>query len=384
MNSSDEVLAMAKAASDVVRKQRHFLSAASQAARALQQQRNGGDFSTEHDGKSFSTSTMYGVDTLAALTAPETLQLLPQYMKLTSEDIRLVKARNELTVAEDRPRFVHFWSKHIAQFVEDDTQTSYVCPSNLSGYDRKELHRLAQLYNLGHHSEGSGMDRHLVLKKDMLFYRISAPLPSMQSIDEMASTDPSIASARDRRGGDIAGVVRTPVFIPKPELSSTKHLSDKNDEARGNDTLSRFAQFKATADPNAYAVHDPKHREPFPASITEPPEHGRELDNPLKDNVLRNKLMGDEWVHVLSKARDMPSATLRTDSSLETADSPPEKMKTAQKRRFEPFSSPNHSNDPKESSTLPKMGTLSFTDTAPNAITAVEEGIGRKRRKPST
>ena len=68
-----------------------------------------------------------------------------------------------------------FSSQVVQAFVDNPALTEYKCPPDLTGYDRKMLHQLAEQFNLGHLSHGRGRDRALVLSKDTLFYEHGIP-----------------------------------------------------------------------------------------------------------------------------------------------------------------------------------------------------------------
>lgn len=88
---------------------------------------------------------------------------------------------------ETRSEFFTMWSKRIELFVLDVTKQRIDLPSDLSANDRRELHQLAEKYNLSHMSEGQGADRHLVLTKDSLHYKAPQIRPSESDIEQLKS-----------------------------------------------------------------------------------------------------------------------------------------------------------------------------------------------------
>ncbi|KAG8348634.1 R3H domain [Trypanosoma vivax] len=78
---------------------------------------------------------------------------------------------------ENRGHFFDTWSQKIKMFIADPTKTVLELPSDLCANDRRELHGLAEAYNLSHHSHGTGASRRLVLKKDSLHYRMPDAAP---------------------------------------------------------------------------------------------------------------------------------------------------------------------------------------------------------------
>ena len=78
----------------------------------------------------------------------------------------------------------------------NDELTIYDCPIDLSGYDRKMLHQLAEQFNLGHKSHGVGPDRRLRLTKDKLFFEHgTANVPPLSPFPTHAPTQASLRPA---------------------------------------------------------------------------------------------------------------------------------------------------------------------------------------------
>ncbi|EAN80129.1 R3H domain containing protein, putative [Trypanosoma equiperdum] len=93
-------------------------------------------------------------------------------------DTSLCRHARPSEAKDNRAHFFETWCKKIEVFVADPTKTTLELPPELCANDRRELHNLAEKYNLSHHSRGTGATRHLVLKKDALHYRMPDAAPA--------------------------------------------------------------------------------------------------------------------------------------------------------------------------------------------------------------
>ncbi|RNF17096.1 uncharacterized protein Tco025E_04979 [Trypanosoma conorhini] len=93
---------------------------------------------------------------------------------------------------ENRGHFFDTWCRKIEMFVADPTKTMLELPKELAANDRRELHSLAERYNLSHQSRGTGATRQLVLKKDALHYRMPDIRPDdIEAIKQKAGSKES-------------------------------------------------------------------------------------------------------------------------------------------------------------------------------------------------
>lgn len=91
----------------------------------------------------------------------------------------------QLDARNHRSDFFTMWSKKIEAFITDASKTALDLPPELSANDRRELHTLADKFNLSHMSEGSGRERHLVLRKDVLHYKAPQLRPSSAAMEAL-------------------------------------------------------------------------------------------------------------------------------------------------------------------------------------------------------
>lgn len=94
---------------------------------------------------------------------------------------------NPLDARNHRSEFFTVWSAKIESFVSDASKTALDLPPELSANDRRELHALADKFNLSHVSEGIGRERHLVLRKDLLHYKAPQVRPTNAAIEALKS-----------------------------------------------------------------------------------------------------------------------------------------------------------------------------------------------------
>jgi hypothetical protein len=94
---------------------------------------------------------------------------------------------NPLDARTHRSEFFTVWSVKIESFVSDASKTALDLPPELSANDRRELHALADKFNLSHLSEGAGRERHLVLRKDLLHYKAPQIRPTSAAIEALKS-----------------------------------------------------------------------------------------------------------------------------------------------------------------------------------------------------
>jgi len=164
----------------------------------------------------------------------------PEYMIHPPKPKKKERDDSFLGVAEDRPRFVQTWNQVLLEFCKDPTRTEYRCPAGLTGEDRSLLHKLGTEYNLGHHSEGSGVERYLIFKKTELFFRIAMQQPSAQTLQEL------------KRGPVDHGV---PAFLRQG--GTTGHHSkvpSAPPDAKSEALLKRYSEFQKVTNPEAHAT----------------------------------------------------------------------------------------------------------------------------------
>lgn len=118
----------------------------------------------------------------------------------------------------DRGEFFSLWSRKIDAFVSDQGKTALELPSDLSANDRRELHSLAEKFNLSHVSEGSGVDRRLVLRKDALFYKAPQVRPKDEELEKLK------AQPQQRPGVSASGAK---TVESRFELRRVRHREDE-------------------------------------------------------------------------------------------------------------------------------------------------------------
>jgi hypothetical protein len=106
-----------------------------------------------------------------------------------------VKSLGYVSAKERRSDFFTVWGRKIEVFVSDPSKMTLGLPAELTANDRRELHQLAEKYNLSHHSEGVGHDRHLVLRKDELHFKAPTMAPSAAAIEALKNQKKSVAPA---------------------------------------------------------------------------------------------------------------------------------------------------------------------------------------------
>ena len=239
--SEQSVKSMTSSALDIVLKNRKLIQ---ESAKILQKLGKTTDPKKRTDDDESNAKDSENVSSLTKLTSMEVTRNLPAYM---IEEIKEKRERTTLSVADDRSRFFEAWTKVIHEFVNNANEETFECPTDLSGFDRKELHRLAQKYNLGHHSVGFHPDRRLILTKDKLFY---ANMPSKNGPidvkDLVSKLEPSLH--RSRRP-----VSEYEAFDPEAAKKLLAERDRRTESAANRDVLSRLAQFQKSSDSHAEA-----------------------------------------------------------------------------------------------------------------------------------
>ena len=233
---------------------------------------------------------------LMQLTSMEVTRALPAYML---EEIKEKRERTTLSVADDRAKFFQAWAQVINEFIKNPEEDKFECPVDLSGFDRKELHRLAQKYNLGHHSTGQYPDRRLVLTKDKFFYQSNRNRDNTSDILELIrKPEPSLH--RSRR----------PVTDYMPfDADDAREALAEHDRANNiksvesRDVLTRLARFQKSANPNAEAVQCARVASSNMISV---PEEIEDEDDPAVweeqnsgETTTNIALLGTKWSNVL-------------------------------------------------------------------------------------
>ena len=96
-----------------------------------------------------------------------------------------MKSLAYVSAKERRSDFFTVWGRKIELFISDPSRMTLPLPAELSPNDRRELHQLADKFNLSHHSEGVGRDRHLVLRKDELHFKAPTMAPSAAALEAL-------------------------------------------------------------------------------------------------------------------------------------------------------------------------------------------------------
>ena len=107
-----------------------------------------------------------------------------------------VRSATYVGARDHRGDFFDLWSHRIEAFVNDSTQTTMDLPDELDSNDRRVLHSLAEKFNLAHSSVGKGTGRHLVLKKDELFYRAANKVVDRDAIAALKQKDETPSGSR--------------------------------------------------------------------------------------------------------------------------------------------------------------------------------------------
>jgi hypothetical protein len=125
-------------------------------------------------------------------------------------------------------------------FVHDASKTTLELPNELTANDRREIHGLADKYNLSHLSTGTGFHRKLILKKDALFFKLAGqlrPVDVESLVNGTAEVGPnakqskfhlrktsSSSSAQDGDG--------TPMYADESVLKAVRRLEKATDHYR--------------------------------------------------------------------------------------------------------------------------------------------------------
>ncbi|RNF05998.1 hypothetical protein TraAM80_04244 [Trypanosoma rangeli] len=115
-------------------------------------------------------------------------------LQLQDAEAPLMRPRPQVhsEAKDNRSHFFDTWCRKIEMFVADPTKTILELPKDLAPNDRRELHSLAEKYNLSHQSRGTGATRRLVLKKDALHYRMPDTRPEdIEAIKQNAGSKQS-------------------------------------------------------------------------------------------------------------------------------------------------------------------------------------------------
>jgi hypothetical protein len=96
--------------------------------------------------------------------------------------VKVSSLRTYITAKENRSDFFNTWSRRIEAFIADSKATKLEFPAELTSNDRRELHSLAEKYNLEHHSEGFGGERRLFLTKDKLHFAAPEMRPDLDAM----------------------------------------------------------------------------------------------------------------------------------------------------------------------------------------------------------
>nr|CCC95749.1 unnamed protein product [Trypanosoma congolense IL3000] len=134
---------------------------------------------------------------------------------------------------DNRAYFFETWCRKIEMFIADPTKTTMELPADLCANDRRELHTLAEKYNLSHHSRDVGAARHLVLKKDALHYRMPDAAPEdIESIKRDAGTKESKFHLRRVRQDPNAPAGSLGAFGDEATAAMVHRLARATDEYR--------------------------------------------------------------------------------------------------------------------------------------------------------
>ncbi|PWU98286.1 putative R3H domain containing protein [Trypanosoma cruzi] len=133
----------------------------------------------------------------------------------------------------NRSHFFDTWCRKIEMFVADPTKTVLELPNDLAANDRRELHSLAEKYNLSHQSRGSGATRQLVLKKDALHYRMPDARPdNIETIKQNAGSKQSKFHLRRFLQDPDAAVGSIGAFADEATANMVRRLDRATDEYR--------------------------------------------------------------------------------------------------------------------------------------------------------
>ena len=343
---------MANRALEFVRNNRNLIVEATNIMRKISQ-----NHSSAKEEKNPSPGEAAESNSLVTITSNALTQQLPEYM---IEKIKERHARTTLSVADDRAKFFQAWNQVILEFVQDPQEDRFDCPSELSAFDRKEIHRLAQRYNLGHHSTGMYPDRHLVLTKDKFFFKEGSAERGAQQIEDLIRK-PEKSLHRDRR----------PLlpYEPFDEEAARRMLADSSQTGQGRsaearDLLSRLATFQKKANPHAQAIQCAKVASSslLPAVEDATPEEPSDVWEDKQSSsttYTSSSTVGTKWSKVL-------------DPHLEHMEKAANNSET---NSMYPYSFGV------ESTAQGEIGTTE-EDSAPPASDTILQGCGRKRQRP--
>ncbi|KEG12448.1 hypothetical protein DQ04_01711110 [Trypanosoma grayi] len=134
---------------------------------------------------------------------------------------------------DNRSHFFDTWCRKIEMFVADPTKTVLELPKELAPNDRRELHSLAEKYNLSHQSRGTGAVRQLVLKKDSLHYRMPDARPeNIEALKQNAGEKQSKFHLRRMRRDPDAAIGSIGAFGDEATANMVRRLDRATDEYR--------------------------------------------------------------------------------------------------------------------------------------------------------
>lgn len=105
--------------------------------------------------------------------------------KRTDEADTKKMGETALNAKDNETEFVKYYYRVIRSFIEDKSKYKLELP-DLSGFDRRVVHALAEKCNLSHSSVGEGEQRVLQLKKDVLFFHNPDVVRSVDLDDVLA------------------------------------------------------------------------------------------------------------------------------------------------------------------------------------------------------
>lgn len=160
---------------------------------------------------------------------------VPQFNSTADDTPAHQRARAQVRseAKENRSHFFDTWCRKIEMFIADPTKTLLELPKELAPNDRRELHALAEMYNLSHHSRGSGATRQLMLKKDALHYRMPDARPSsVDAIKQSAVSKQSKFHLRRALGDPNAAPGSIGTFVDGATADMVRRLERATDEYR--------------------------------------------------------------------------------------------------------------------------------------------------------
>ena len=311
----------------------------------------------------------------------------------------------KVRATKNRPLFVKLWGQHLEKFVEDPLRRKFECSFTLNGHDRKQLHRLAHLYNLCHYSVGTRFRRRLIFEKDTFFYTISTPLPSAATLERFLHEEPKLLSTRDQRNKSLAQkhlqfpMSRTAFHHLEKHSVNVNKKRKREKRQRTSETIQTQGDYLPDPldwhTPSQYTTNSDKqskHKLQTRVALVETEEPYHVNGKHEKDRVEQKRRktkpdasteMGEDWFNIyLGSVKEVKNGVMEQDQSLDHTkiDLIPRKRRQKRKKKAQmptgrEVLTPTLqiSSNPRE----PLQKPLSFTVRGPESLN--EHGIGRKR-----